>query len=123
MKQYFTLEKQEWQKEAKDIAEEAFAKYGKNDEAAKEFMYEHIWNCSCLSYTDRAYAIVYDASDSDIDVFYRAGGALDEVGDNEISIKNNETFDDVVLRMAYWIVLTKAIDYYNQLVKEEIIND
>jgi len=56
-------------------------------------------------------------------VFYRAGGALDEVGDNEISIKNNETFDDVVLRMAYWIVLTKAIDYYNQLVKEEIIND
>jgi len=41
------------------------------------------------------------------------------VNEHEDSIGFDETIDDVIARLAYWIVREKALDYYIQLLQKE----
>ena len=68
-------------------------------------------------YSDVAWETVYDARNTDYPVYDEANLVL--VNEHEDSIGFDETIDDVIARLAYWIVWNKALDYYIQLLEEK----
>jgi len=106
----------EWKETAKAIAEEAFGECGSNEDAAIEFIEESIDGCSEVIYTAEAYEVVYEARIRDYDTFETANDALrDTEGDR---IYEGESVDDIITRLAYWIIHTEAMDRYWELVNK-----
>ena len=62
---------------------------------------------------DEAYNTVLDARKNDYDIFIEANLLLVEKGEDVIGF--DETIDDVVVRLARFIIREKAVDYYMQL--------
>jgi hypothetical protein len=106
-----------WEETAERIAKEAWEECRNNEEEAMNYIYEEANNCSEISYTGNAFDVVLDAGDNDKQTYIKAGDALSDTEGDRIA--KHETFDDVVFRMAYWIIATKALDYYKQIIEEE----
>jgi len=114
----------DWKKTAQRIAQEAWAEYGNNEDGAIELIEERIDSCPDVIYTASAYEIVCDTRIYDYKTFEAANIMLqDTEGDR---IYKDETIDNVIVRLAYCILYTQAMDYYWELVnknKEEAIAD
>ena len=117
------MSKLEWKETAKMVAEEAWKEYKDNEEAAIEFIEESIDDCAEVIYTAEAYEVVCSARSCDYETFEIANDELrDTEGDR---IYDGGTVDDIITRLAYWIIHTQAMEYYYELMKkhEEVIAD
>jgi len=105
-----------WKETARQIAEEAWEEYKDNEEAAIEFIEESVDGCSEVIYTAEAYEVVCNARSCDYETFEMANDVLhDTEGDR---IYDGETIDNIITRLAYWIIHAEAMDHYWELVKE-----
>ena len=105
-----------WEETARQIAEEAWEEYKDNEEAAIEFIEESVDGCAEVIYTAEAYEVVCSARSYYYETFDIANDALRDTGGDRIN--DGETIDDIITRLAYWIIHTEAMDHYWELVKE-----
>ena len=105
-----------WEETARQIAEEAWEEYKDNEEAAIEFIEESVDGCSEVIYTAEAYEVVCSARSYYYETFDMANDELRDTGGDRIY--DGETIDDIITRLAYWIIHTEAMDHYWKLVKE-----
>lgn len=110
------MSKLEWKETAKMVAEEAWEEYKDNEEAAIEFIEESIGGCAEVIYTAEAYEVVCSAASCDYETFEIADNELRDTGGDRIY--DGETVDDIITRLAYWIIHTETMDCYYRLVKE-----
>lgn len=103
----------EWEKIAISIAEDAFTKCD-SDDAAIDYISERIKAEEIEA--DRAYEIVTKARGNDPTTFKIASDLL--IGTKGHMVKIGETIDNVIVRLAYWIMYEKAFAKY--CVKKEI---
>jgi len=96
-----------WEKIAISIAEDAFTKCD-SDDAAIDYIDERI-KAEEID-TDMAYEIVTNARVSDPTTFKIASDLL--IGTRGSMVKIGETIDDVIIRLAYWILYEKAFEKY-----------
>lgn len=101
-----------WKETARQIAEEAWEEYKDNEEAAIEFIEESVDGCAEVIYTAEAYEVVCSARSYYYETFDIANDELRGTG------YDGETIDDIITRLAYWIIHTEAVDHYWELVEE-----
>ena len=102
--------KMSWEETARQIAEEAWEEYKDNEEAAIEFIEESVDGCAEVIYTAEAYEVVCSARSYYYETFDIANDKLQDTGGNRIY--DGETIDDIITRLAYWIIHTEAVDHY-----------
>lgn len=103
-----------WEKTAIEIAEQAFEECDNKRIDALEFIHESVDGCEDVIYTLQAYDTVIDARTTAPEYFDRGHERLVETeGDR---IRQDETIDDVITRLAYWIILERAVDHYETLI-------
>ena len=105
-----------WEETARQIAEEAWEEYKDNEEAAIEFIEESIDGCAEVIYTAEAYEVVCSARSYYYETFDAANMVLQDMGGDRIY--DGETIDDIITRLAYWIIHTQAKDYYYELLEK-----
>lgn len=105
-----------WKETAQLIAEDAWEQFKDNEEAAIEFIEESVDGCAEVIYTAKAYDVVCSAASCDYETFEIADNELRDTGGDRIY--DGETVDDIITRLAYWIIHTEAMDHYWKLVKE-----
>ena len=107
-----------WRDTAMRLAKEALSLYGDDDEKVIKYIEEKARETvEVIPYSNTAWETVYDARNSDYQVYEEANMVL--VDEHEDMICFDETIDDVIARLAYWIVREKALDYYIQLLQKE----
>jgi len=107
-----------WRDTAMRLAKEALSLYGDDDARVIKYIEEKTKETvEAMLYSDVAWETVYDARNTDYPVYDEANLVL--VNEHEDSIGFDETIDDVIARLAYWIVWNKALDYYIQLLEEK----
>ena len=106
-----------WEETARQIAEEAWEEYKDNEEAAIEFIEESIDGCAEVIYTAEAYEVVCSARSYYYETFDAANMVLQDMGGDRIY--DGETIDDIITRLAYWIIHTQAKDYYYELLEKQ----
>jgi len=103
-----------WDEAAVEIAREAWEEYGNDEEAALEYIHESIDGSEHVIYTLQAYDTVLEARITNPEIFDRAHDSLtDTEGDR---IGKDETIDDIITRLAYWVMFERAMDHYRSLV-------
>lgn len=106
-----------WRDTAMKLAKEALLLYGDDDAKVIKYIEEKAKECvEVIPYSNTAWETVYDARNTDYPVYDEANLIL--VNEHEDAIGFDETIDDVIARLAYWIIWNKALDYYIQLQKE-----
>ena len=106
-----------WRDTAMRLAKEALSLYGDDDAKVIKYIGEKVKECvEVMPYSNTAWETVYDARNTDYPVYDEANLTL--VNEHEDSIGFDETIDDVIARLSYWIVWNKALDYYIQLLEE-----
>lgn len=106
------------------IALQAFLECDDNEEKALELIDSMVDNFKPTNDIDNAYNTVYDARKNDHDVFEEANLILVNRGEDKIGF--DETIDDVILRLARWIISEKAVNHYIQLgrnIERIVINE
>jgi len=98
-----------WEETARQIAEEAWEEYKDNEEAAIEFIEESVDGCAEVIYTAEAYEVVCSARSCYYETFEIANMYCRHGRDR---IYDGETIDDIITRLAYWIIHTEAVDHY-----------
>jgi len=109
--------KMKWDEAAVEIAREAWEEYGNDEEAALEYIHESVDGSEHVIYTAQAYDTVLEARVLDPEVFERAHDSLTDTEGDRIS--RDETIDDVITRLAYWILYEIAADHYRSLVEAQ----
>ncbi len=104
-----------WEKTAIEIAEGAFDECGDFEETAFEYIHESVDGCEDVIYTAKAYDTVLDARTAAPEYFDRAHERLVETEGDRIG--QDETIDDVITRLAYWIIYERAVDEYYRLLQ------
>ena len=107
------MRKPSWRETAMSIALNAFLECGDYEDKALELIDFMVDNCNFLKDIDNAYNTVYDARKNDHDVFEEANLILVNRGEDKIGF--DETIEDVILRLARWIISEKAVNHYIQL--------
>ncbi len=95
------------------IALQVFLECDDDEEKALELIDSMVDNLNLVDDIDNAYQTVYDARKNDPDIFEEANLILVNRGEDKINF--DETIDDVILRLARWIISEKVIDHYIQL--------
>ena len=107
-----------WRDTAMKLAKEALTLYCDDDVKVIKYIEEKAKECvEVIPYSNTAWETVYDARNTDYPVYDEANLVL--VNEHEDVIGFDETIDDVIARLAYWIVREKALDYYIQLLQKE----
>ncbi len=105
---------EKWNEAAIDIAVQAFAECGENEDEALEYIHESVDGCEHVIYTLQAYDTVLEARATDSEFFYTAHDRLVETEGDRIG--KDETIDDIITRLAYWVMFERAMDHYRSLV-------
>lgn len=101
-----------WKETVQLIAEEAFDEYGNNTEEAENYIFESVNYCEDVIISYYSYQTIFDAQQTDYLTFEEAKNKL---GD----IKQYEDLDDIIKQLAFNIIYSKAIEYYNHKAEEE----
>ena len=107
------MRKPSWREIAMVIALQAFLECDNDEEKALELIDSMVDNFNLTNDVDNAYNTVYDARKNDPDIFEEANLILVNRGEDKINF--DETIDDVILRLARWIISEKATSHYIQL--------
>jgi len=107
-----------WIETAISIAEDAFYKYNTTREAIR-YIQECAEICPDVTIIAKVYDAIESARTEAPDVFSRARDQL--VKDSKIP--PHETLDDLVRRLVFWIVYTKAVDHYKVLVTKKEVKE
>ena len=95
-----------WRDTAMRLAKEALSLYGDDDARVIKYIEEKTKETvEAMPYSDVAWETVYDARNTDYPVYDEANLVL--VNEHEDSIGFDETIDDVILRLARWIILVQ----------------
>lgn len=96
------------------IAEDVYAEHYNDDDIAINLIDFMVDKHNDEKFdVDEAYNTVLNARKNDHDVFEEANLILVNRGEDKISF--DETIDDVILRLARWIISEKATNHYIQL--------
>ena len=106
----------DWKETAQLFAEDAWEQFKDNEDKAEEFIWESVDGCAEVIYTAEAYEVVCDARVHNYNTFEIANDNLQDTGGYRIY--DGETIDDIITRLAYWIIHTEAMDHYWELVEE-----
>jgi hypothetical protein len=111
------MRKYAWERIAVDIGEDASAECGSDRDAAMDFIHESVDGCRDVIITARAWETVSSARINDSEVYDMAHSDLiSTLGDK---IQPDETIDNVVTRLAYWIIFSRAIMAYDAAQDQE----
>lgn len=113
-----------WQEAAEQIGYDAWLEIGESDEEqVKYYIYDKVDNCEHISSVTAARDVVFDAADSDWDTFDKAHDMLVDTEGDRINRDKCEDIDNVINRLAFWIMVKKALDYYEVFEIREGMND
>ena len=106
-----------WRETTEKIGESAFRLYGDQEDNLIGFVIEYVEDTAnetvAVNYLDEAYKVVYDANINDYKVFKEATQALL----TDISLEKN--IENIITRLAYWVIYIKAMHRYWELVEQE----
>ena len=109
--------KTNWRETAKEIGNNAYKLYGDQEDGLIGFVIEYVEDMAKetveVAYLDEAYKTVYDANINDYKVFKEATQALL----TDISLEKN--IENIITRLAYWVIYIKAMHRYWELVEQE----
>ena len=98
-----------WEETAGANSGGSMEEYKDNEEAALNFE-ESVDGCAEVIYTAEAYEVVCSARSYYYETFDIANDKLRDTGGYRIY--DGETIDDIITRLAYWIIHTEAVDHY-----------
>jgi len=116
--------KNEWQKTAQLIAEDAWEQFKDDEEAAIEYIEEDICWCAEVIHTAEAYKTVYEAFIDDNKTFDIAKAIVESMAEESKELVLD--IDKVIENLAYWIMHTETMNCYWELAnknREEVIAD
>jgi len=101
-----------WIETAVEIAGSAFYRYDDPEEAIRHIRYR-AERCPDAVLTPMIYDTIEDAIKKAPDIYDKACEQLVKE-----KLQSNETMDDIVKRLAFWIIYTKAVEYYRYIMEE-----
>lgn len=101
-----------WIETAIEIAGSAFYGYDDPEEAIKHIRYR-AERCPDAVLTPMIYDTIEDARTKAPDIYNKAREQLVKEKPQQ-----NETMDEIVKRLAFWIIYTKAVEYYRYIMEE-----
>lgn len=105
-----------WIETAVEIAGSAFYRHDDPEEAIKHIRYR-VERCPDAVLTPDIRHTIEDARTRAPDIYNKAREQLVKE-----KLQSNETMDDIVKRLAFWIIYTKAVEHY-QYIMEEVNNE
>jgi hypothetical protein len=113
------MERKPWEQTAIEIGEEAAQEHGNNIDEAMDYIHESVDGNEHVIITKKAWETVFDArfnNTSILDIYYMAyADLIDTEGDK---LQASENLDDVISRLAYWIMYNRASMAYEAMFEE-----